>query len=106
MGCFRYSNTLLTNGKLTLSLTTLYIDDGAILASGPTMQATVQTITMAFKQMHTWLFQRGLKMDQVTNDLMHFTKARNQNNNLPIQILSNNPGESKEVIPSKIMCSL
>ncbi len=64
-------STLTTEGSITLSPTTLYVDDSAILASGPTLES------MAFKEMHSWLAQRGLKMDQVKNELMHFTKSKN-----------------------------
>src|SRR5260370_5155045 len=86
-----------------LSLTTLYVDDGAILASGPTLDMNTHIITMAFEETHSWLMKRGLKTDQVKNKLMHFSKSRNQNTTPTIHIPSNIPGELKTVTPAKCM---
>ena len=96
-------SSLLAGGNITLSPITLYVDDRAILASGPTLEMTAQLATLAFEEMHNWLSQRGLKTDQVKNELMHFTKSKNCNNNPPIHIPSNIPGEQKEVTPSRCM---
>src|SRR5260370_38483472 len=86
-----------------LSPITLYVDDGAILTSGPMPDFTAFIITMAFKETHMWLTKRGLKTDQVKNELMHFSKSRIQNPNPSIHIPMNNSGELKEVTPASCM---
>src|SRR5260370_36283334 len=96
-------STLFTERKITLSPTTLYVDDGSILMSGPTLETTGQITKMAFEETHNWLSLRGLKTDQVKNELMHFTKTKNRDNNPSICIPLNVPGELKEVTPSKCM---
>src|SRR6266481_3864782 len=58
-------------------------------------------ITMAFEETHEWLAKRGLKMDQVKNKLMHFTKTKNRNPSPSVHIPSNTPGTLKEVSPAK-----
>src|SRR5260370_18454353 len=90
-------STLFTERKITLSPTTLYVDNGAILMSGPTLDTTGQIIKMAFKETHNWLSLRGLKMDQVKNELMHFTKTKNRDNNPSVHIPLNIPRDLNEV---------
>ncbi len=68
---------LVRGNKATLSPTTLYVDNGTILASGPTLEVTAQMITIAFEETHKWLTHRGLKTNQVKNELMHYTKTKN-----------------------------
>ena len=101
-GCTELS-TLVRDDKATLSPTTLYVDDGAILASGPTLDATVKIITIVFKETHKWLANRGLKTDQVKNELMHFTKTKNRTNNPSVHIPLNNPDTCKEVTSTSCM---
>src|SRR5260370_4426629 len=96
-------STLIKEGKVMLSPTTLYVDDGAILASGLSLNTTAQIVTMAFEETHDWLAQRGMKTDQVKNELMHFTKTKNRNTNPSVHIPGSNPGTLKEVTPSKSM---
>src|SRR5258705_11459725 len=96
-------STLVRNDKATLSQTTLYVDDGAILASGPTLDITAKIITIAFEETHKWLAHRGLKTDQVKNELMHFTKTKNRTDNPSIHIPSNVPGTLKEVTSASCM---
>src|SRR5260370_3058578 len=67
-------SSFITEEKVMLSPITLYIDNGAILTSGPMLDSTACIITMAFKETHAWLTKRGLKTDQVKNELMHFLK--------------------------------
>ncbi len=38
---------------------------------------TAQIIMIAFEETHKWLAHRGLKTDQVKNELMHYTKTKN-----------------------------
>src|SRR5258708_9973428 len=68
---------LVRGNKPTLSPTTLYVDDRTILASGPTLEVTAQMIMIAFEETHKWLTHRGLKTNQVKNELMHYTKTKN-----------------------------
>src|SRR5258705_6111760 len=95
---------LVRGNKVTLSPTTLYVDDdGAILASGPTLEVTAQMIMITFKETHKWLTHRGLKTDQVKNKLMHFTKTKNWQANPSIHIPMNKHVELKEVSPTNCM---
>src|SRR5258708_19679086 len=96
-------STLVRNDKATLSQTTLYVDDGVILASGPTLDTTAKIITIAFKETHKWLAHRGLKTDQVKNELMHFMKTKNQVTNPSICIPANTPDTLKEVTSTNCM---
>jgi len=96
-------STLANEGKVTLSPTTLYVDDGAILASGPSLVTTAKITTMVFEETHSWLSQRGMRTNQVKNELMHFTKSKNQNSNPSVHIPVINPRELKEVTPVKCM---
>ena len=94
---------LIRQDKATLSQTTLYVDDGAILASGPTLDITAQIIMITFEETHKWLTHRGLKTDQVKNKLMHFTKTKNRQANPTIHIPMNNHAVLKEVSPTNCM---
>src|SRR5258708_817580 len=89
--------------KITLSPITLYVDDRAILTSSPDLNTTAHINTIAFEESHLWLLQRGLQIDQVKNELMYFTKSRNQDTTPSIHIPLNTPGEWKEVTPSSCM---
>src|SRR5258708_4628548 len=71
----------LVKEKVSLSPTTLYVDDGAILASSPTLETKAHITTLVFEETHKWLSQRGMQMDQVKNELMHFMKSKNRNAN-------------------------
>ena len=68
-----------------------------------TLDAIVKIITIVFEETHKWLANRGLKTDQVKNELMHFTKTKNQTNNPSIHIPSNNPDTHKEVTSASCM---
>src|SRR5260221_2318641 len=92
---------LFREDKITLSPTMLYVDNGAIMASGPSLDTTAQMSSMAFEETHKWLAKRGLKTDQVKNELIHFTKTKNWNPSPSILILSHVPGTLKEVSPAK-----
>src|SRR5260370_35861804 len=96
-------STLANEGKVTLSPMTLYVDDGVILTSRPSLVTTAWVTTMAFEETHSWLSQRGMRTDQVKNELMHFMKSKNQDSNPSIHIPAINPGELKEVTPVKCM---
>jgi len=53
-------STLVKEENVSISPTTLYVDDGAILASGPTLETTAHITTLAFEETHKWLSQRGM----------------------------------------------
>ena len=65
-------STLTRDNRVTLSQITLYVDDGAILALGPTLKETSQILKVTFKETHKWLQLRGLKTDETKSELMHF----------------------------------
>ena len=59
---------------------------------------------MAFWEAHKWLAIRGLKIDQVKNELIHFTcstRGRHSGNGPMATIPTNTPGETKTVKPAK-----
>ena len=55
---------------------TLYVDDGSIAASARDHTTTTRMVEIAFGEAHRWLTTRGLKLDQVKNKLIHFTRSK------------------------------
>src|SRR5258708_11486470 len=94
---------IIRENKHKLTPTSLYVDDGAILTTGHTLQITAQIITIAFEETHKWLAHRGLKTDQVKNELMHYTKTKNRQASPSIHIPTNNHTVLKEVTPTNCM---
>jgi hypothetical protein len=85
---------------------TLYVDDGSLAASAPSRAEATKVVQLAFKAAHGWLKKRGLKTDQVKNDLIHFTKSRTGRNAGPgpsITIPTNEEGTTRSVNPSKLI---
>ncbi len=61
---------------------------------------------MAHSRVHKWLKDRGLKMDQVKCELIHFTKSNRGRHEGPgpsITIPMNIEGEMRTLTPSKII---
>ena len=54
---------------------TLYVDDRSISASAHTREEATKIVKTAFEVAHKWLQTRGLKMDQIKCELIHFTKS-------------------------------
>ncbi len=50
-------SNLMKECKVMLSLTMLYVDDGALLTSGPSLETMANIVTMAFEETHDWLSQ-------------------------------------------------
>src|SRR5260370_24408356 len=94
-------SNLMKECKVMLSLTMLYVDDGALLTLGLSLKNMAKIVTMAFEETHDWLSQQGMKTDQVKNELMHFTKTKNPNSSPTVHIPGINPGELKDVTPAK-----
>ena len=66
-------------------------------------------VEIAFREAHSWLSTRGLKLDQVKNELIHFTRSmrgRHAGDGPSISIPTNVPGELKTVKPAKSICYL
>ena len=87
-----------------LSPLTLYIDNGLIAASAQDRQDTSKIVEVTFQEAHKWLTTRGLKIDQVKNELIHFTKlnrGRHSGEGPPVTIPTNMLGETKSVQPAK-----
>src|SRR5258708_24081649 len=59
----------------TLAPLTLYVDDGSITASAPNCTTATKIVKTTFRAAHKWLTTRGLKLDQVKNELIHFTRS-------------------------------
>src|SRR5258708_2696668 len=61
-------------------------------------------VEIVFKEAHRWLTSRGLKLDQVKNDLIHFTRStrgRHAGAGPSVTIPTSIPGELKTVKPAK-----
>jgi len=59
---------------------------------------------VAFQEAHKWLSARGLKTDQVKNELIHFTwstRGRHAGDGPTATIPTNTPGETKILKPAK-----
>src|SRR6266436_4506082 len=66
-------------------------------------------VEIAFTVAHQWLKMKGLKLDQVKNELIHFTRStrgRHAGEGPSITIPTNTPGELKMVKPAKSICYL
>src|SRR5260370_34763317 len=66
-------------------------------------------VEIAFRQTHKKITTRGLKLDQVKNKLIHFTRStrgRHAGDGPSIIIPTNIPGELKTVKPAKSICYL
>ncbi len=64
----------------------------------------MQMVEIAFKEAHCWLTSRGLRLDQVKNDLIHFTRStrgRHTGASPSVTIPTNIPGKLKTVEPAK-----
>src|SRR5260370_2711150 len=63
-------------------------------------------VEIAFQKAHDWLTTRGLKLDQVKNELIHFTRSmrgRHAGDGPSVTIPTNTPGEQKIVKPAKLI---
>src|SRR5258708_18336263 len=61
-------------------------------------------VEIVFKEAHCWLTSRGLRLDQVKNDLIHFTRStrgRHTGASPSVTIPTNIPGKLKTVEPAK-----
>ncbi len=75
-----------------------------ITASAPNRTTAAKIVKTAFRAAHQWLTTRGLKLDQVKNELIHFTRStrgRHMGDGPSIVIPTNMPGELKTVKPAK-----
>src|SRR5258708_35247984 len=96
--------TNLCSNHSTLSPHTLYVDDGSISTSAHTREESTQIVRSTFESTHDWLKKRGLKMDQVKCELIHFTRSNRGRHTGPgpsISIPTNMEGESRIITPSK-----
>jgi hypothetical protein len=99
-------NTLAVKGEAKLYPLTLYVDDGSLVASAPTRGISTKIVQIAFQVAHKWLSNRGLKTDQVKNELMHFSRTktgRNAGTGPVITIPTDIDGVTKTVQPSNLM---
>src|SRR5258708_2534495 len=88
----------------TLAPMTLYIDDRLITASAPNHTTAMKIVEIMFRAAHQWLSTRGLKLDQVKNKLIHFTRStrgRHAGDGPSIIIPTNTPDKLKTVKPAK-----
>ncbi len=93
-------STLMCTGKASHAPLTLYVDDGSIAASAHNCNTSTKIIELAFQAAHKWLTARGLKVDQVKNELIHFTRSnhgRHAGEGPPVSIPTNTPRELKMV---------
>ncbi len=85
---------------------TLYVNDRSISASAYSREEATQIVKSAFESAHKWLWEQGLKMDQVKCKLIHFTKSnrgRHEGPGLLITIPTNIEGELRTLTPLKLI---
>ncbi len=90
----------------SLAPLTLYVDDGSIAASAHNQPTATRMVKIAFREAHKWLTMRGLKLNQVKNELIHFmksTRGRHTGEGPSITIPTNMPGELKTLKPAKLI---
>ncbi len=61
-------------------------------------------VKITFREAHKWLTTRGLKLNQVKNELIHFTRStrgRHAGSRPSIMVPTNILGEQKVVKPAK-----
>ncbi len=83
---------------------TPYIDDRSIAASARDQDTMTKIIEITFREAHHWLTTRGLKLDQVKKEFIHFmrsTRGRHAGEGPSITVPTNPPGEQKTVKPAK-----
>src|SRR6266436_2617339 len=88
----------------SLAPLTLYVDDGSIAASAQDQITTSKMVEIAFREAHQWLTARGLKLNQVKNELIHFMRSRrgrHAGDRPSVTVPTNTPGEQKTVKPAK-----
>ncbi len=88
----------------SLAPLTLYVDDGSIAVSARDQSTTARMVEIAFRQAHSWLTSRGLMLNQVKNELIHFThstRGRHVGDGPTVTIPTNTLGELKTVKPAK-----
>ncbi len=93
-------------GKANLAPLILYVDNGSIMASAHDRMTATKLVEMAFLEAHTWLTLRGLKMDQVKNELIHFTRSMRGRHSGPrplATIPTNTPNETKTIASAKVI---
>src|SRR5258708_3863445 len=101
-------STLMHTGKATHAPLTLYIDDGSIAASAHNCNTSAKIAELAFQAAHKWLTTQGLKVDQVKNELIHFTRSncgRHAGKGPSVSIPTNTPRELKMVLSRPISSS-
>ena|SRR5258708_1501829 len=75
-----------------------------ISTAAHTREEVTQSVRAAFKVAHKWLQMRGLKMDQVKCELIHFTKSNRGHHSEPgptITIPMNTEGETRTLALTK-----
>ena len=85
---------------------TLYVDNSSIAASARDQSTATRMVEIAFRQAHSWLTSRGLMLDQVKNELIHFThstRGRHAGDRPTVTIPTNTLGELKTVKPAKLI---
>ena len=83
---------------------TLYVDDRSIAASAQDRTTASKMVEIAFREAHQWLTARGLKLDQVKNELIHFMRSRrgrHAGDRPSVTVPTNTPGKQKTVKPAK-----
>ncbi|KAJ3516558.1 hypothetical protein NMY22_g14182 [Coprinellus aureogranulatus] len=56
----------------------MYVDDGNLYVSSPSLDTNIFLLQEAYRQVHTWLLAAGLSADPVKRELMHYCKPRSK----------------------------
>ncbi|KAJ3502271.1 hypothetical protein NMY22_g18642 [Coprinellus aureogranulatus] len=79
----------------------MYVDDGNLYVSSPSLDTNIHLLQEAYRQVHAWLHGAGLSADPVKRELMHYCKPRSKKfNNAPHIQLCDAPDKNIPVSPS------
>jgi hypothetical protein len=72
-----------TIDKITPTTMVMYIDDGNIWVSSLSLNTNTLILQAAYKTVRNWLTKNGLSIDTKKCELIHFTRHKKDQNNLP-----------------------
>ncbi|KAF5313929.1 hypothetical protein D9619_013084 [Psilocybe cf. subviscida] len=56
----------------------MYVDDGNLYVSSPSLETNVALLETAYRKVHEWLAKAGLSADLVKRELIHYCKPRSR----------------------------
>jgi hypothetical protein len=90
-----------TIDKITPTTMVMYIDDGNIWVSSLSLNTNTLILQAAYKTVRNWLTKNGLSIDTKKCELIHFTRRKKDQNNLPsISIPNESEDNTITITPS------